>query len=202
MILRPVSSGGGSGVSTWGGITGTLSDQTDLQNELDAKLNPPIKKKFTATAGQTVFTADSTPIDDGYIVFRNGILQEEGNKYTRTGRDFTFATGLVLGEKVELWMFAAGTSAVNKVNAYSAETTGRTLTDTDQVVECSTGSFTITLPTAVGRTGREFKIINTGTGTITVAAAGGELICGESTIDLYQWDSIIIISNGTGWIIL
>jgi hypothetical protein len=29
---------GAGGSSAWGGITGTLSDQTDLQNELDTKL--------------------------------------------------------------------------------------------------------------------------------------------------------------------
>lgn len=31
--------GGGGGSSSWGSITGTLSDQTDLQNALDAKAN-------------------------------------------------------------------------------------------------------------------------------------------------------------------
>jgi hypothetical protein len=29
------------GAGAWGGITGTLSDQTDLQTELDAKLDNP-----------------------------------------------------------------------------------------------------------------------------------------------------------------
>lgn len=33
------SGGGGGGSAAWGGITGTLSDQTDLQTELDAKQN-------------------------------------------------------------------------------------------------------------------------------------------------------------------
>jgi hypothetical protein len=35
------SCGGGSGAAVWGGITGTLSDQTDLQNALDAKFDDP-----------------------------------------------------------------------------------------------------------------------------------------------------------------
>ena len=34
-------SGGGSGAAVWGGITGTLSNQTDLQNALNAKYNNP-----------------------------------------------------------------------------------------------------------------------------------------------------------------
>ena len=38
---RPIVSatGGGGGSSVWGGITGTLSNQTDLQNALNAKAN-------------------------------------------------------------------------------------------------------------------------------------------------------------------
>ena len=34
-------SGGGSGAAVWGGITGTLSNQTDLQNALNAKFDDP-----------------------------------------------------------------------------------------------------------------------------------------------------------------
>jgi hypothetical protein len=37
-----LSSGGGGGGAAWGGITGTLSDQTDLQTALDAKLTVPL----------------------------------------------------------------------------------------------------------------------------------------------------------------
>jgi hypothetical protein len=35
------SDGGSGGASVWGGITGTLSDQTDLQNALNAKFDDP-----------------------------------------------------------------------------------------------------------------------------------------------------------------
>jgi hypothetical protein len=35
------SGGGGGGAAVWGGITGTLSDQTDLQTALDGKFNDP-----------------------------------------------------------------------------------------------------------------------------------------------------------------
>jgi len=35
------SGGGSGGAAVWGGITGTLSNQTDLQNALNAKYNNP-----------------------------------------------------------------------------------------------------------------------------------------------------------------
>ena len=68
--------GGGGGSSIWGTITGFLSNQTDLQNALDAKVdeNPPItgatKTKVTydnkglVTGGADAKTADIDPSTD------------------------------------------------------------------------------------------------------------------------------------------
>lgn len=44
--------GGGGGGGTWGSITGTLSDQTDLQSALDAKANDSVVVK--TTGAQTI----------------------------------------------------------------------------------------------------------------------------------------------------
>ena len=46
------ATGGGGGDAAWGSITGTLSDQTDLQNALDAKLEADIT---TPATGQTLY---------------------------------------------------------------------------------------------------------------------------------------------------
>ena len=51
---------GGGGSSTWGGITGTLSDQTDLQAALDAK--QPLDSVLTNTTASFT-TADETKLD-------------------------------------------------------------------------------------------------------------------------------------------
>lgn len=52
-----ISATGGGGSSTWGSITGTLSDQTDLQNALNAKQN-------TLTAGDGItITSDTISAD-------------------------------------------------------------------------------------------------------------------------------------------
>lgn len=60
---RTFSGGGGSTV--WGSITGTLSDQTDLQTALDAKAD---------LAGDT-FTGDISVPDEAYGVLWNGSLK-------------------------------------------------------------------------------------------------------------------------------
>jgi hypothetical protein len=87
-------------------------------------------------------------------------------------------------------------------SAYIAKTANYTLTLNDYTVDCTTGTFTITLPTAIGITGRIYNVKNTGTGVITVDGDGTETIDGELTISLYQWDSITIQSTNTGWIII
>jgi len=78
----------------------------------------------------------------------------------------------------------------------------RTLDGSDNVVNCTANTFTVTLPTAVGFTG-EYIIKNSGTGVITVDGNASETIDGALTVVLaVQYSSVTIRSNGTNWIIL
>jgi hypothetical protein len=81
---------------------------------------------------------------------------------------------------------------------YRAVTSTYTITANDYLLDCS-GTFTITLPTAVGFTG-EYIIKNTGVGIITVS--GGETIDGETTQTLYEDETLVVRSTGTNWIII
>ena len=72
---------------------------------------------------------------------------------------------------------------------------------TDWLVIC-TATLTITLPTAVGLTGKEFLVKNAGTGTVTVDADGTELIDGSLAQVLGPADAVAIVSIGTGWVIV
>ena len=85
---------------------------------------------------------------------------------------------------------------------YRAITALTTLDDEDYQIECTANSFTITLPTAVGIEGREYSIKNSGTGVITIDGDGTETIDGEITRPLTYQENLVIMSNGTGWIIL
>jgi hypothetical protein len=62
--------GGGSGSGIWGEITGTLSDQTDLQNALNAKVPYPagsgIPLVVTGTSWGTTITNNSTNWNTAY----------------------------------------------------------------------------------------------------------------------------------------
>ena len=93
------------------------------------------------------------------------------------------------------WVSLSNTKVVSKTTTYTATTS-------EGIILCS-GTFTVTLPTAVGIQGKMFNIKNTGTGTITIDGDGTETIDGELTQELgVQYDSVTLTSNGSNWFIL
>jgi hypothetical protein len=71
--------------------------------------------------------------------------------------------------------------------------------DNDAIV-LANGTFAVTLPYAKPSTNRSLAIKNIGEGTITVTAQSGETIDGEATYVMdAQYDTVQIISDGTGW---
>jgi hypothetical protein len=82
---------------------------------------------------------------------------------------------------------------------YSAVSTTYTVNTENYLVDCVSGTFTVTLPTAVGIAGQIFVIKNSGAGTITVATTGGQTIDGLSTRTLIQYGSLYIQSDNTNW---
>ena len=87
--------------------------------------------------------------------------------------------------------------------AYLARTTAYTATDTDYLIDCTSGTFTVTLPASSGRTGRILIIKNSGAGTITVDGNASETIDGATTYSLSaQWATVQIMCDGSNWKII
>lgn len=85
---------------------------------------------------------------------------------------------------------------------YAAKTTTYTITVTDHTIDCTTGTFTVTLPTAASITGREYTVKNTGAGVITLATTSSQTIDAATTYSLAtQYKYVTVISNGANWII-
>ena len=86
--------------------------------------------------------------------------------------------------------------------SYVAKTTTYTVTISDYTVNCD-GTFNVTLPTAVGVTGRIYNIKNSGTGTVTIATTSSQTIDGTTTKTLsVQYNSYTVQSDGANWIVL
>lgn len=79
-----------------------------------------------------------------------------------------------------------------------------TLSASHSVVALTTTGLTITLPTAVGITGRTYTIINESSGSNTIATTSSQLIGNFTTATTYTLPSdgsVTLVSNGTKWLI-
>jgi hypothetical protein len=91
-------------------------------------------------------------------------------------------------------------SGIGMKQAYVAKTGAYTATNDDYVIDCTSGTFTVTLPASSGRTGRILIIKNSGAGTITVDGNASETIDGAATVTMaVQYGTIQIMSDGTNW---
>jgi hypothetical protein len=83
---------------------------------------------------------------------------------------------------------------------FTNRTSTYTIDNEDCVVNCTSGTFTVTLPTAVGLEGQYFIVKNSGTGVITIDGDGSETIDGQSNkILAVQYESMTMISDGANW---
>jgi len=84
------------------------------------------------------------------------------------------------------------------------KTANYSILGTDDIVICTSGSFTVTLPTAAARSGKPFIVKNTGSGSITMASTSSQTIDGltASSTVLVQYDSLTFVSDGANWVIV
>ena len=179
------------GVLKWGNITGTLSDQTDLQNELDLKFN---SADFSSTfdsnlAGKTTddITQGATNLYDQLVVLNSGT----GINVTGTYPNFTI-------NNTEI-----ATNEVISVADINSTTTLDVNTELNLITASS--NITLTLPPA---TGNDKKVINlkridsNNTNIVTVNPDGVETIDGELTFDIRVKENFKLVAENNGWNIL
>lgn len=77
-----------------------------------------------------------------------------------------------------------------------------TVLTTDRIVKVTASGKTVTLPTSVGNTGREFIINNASPGSVTVATTSSQTISAQLTQTLPAYSSMTVYSDGANyWII-
>lgn len=85
---------------------------------------------------------------------------------------------------------------------YVAKTATYTAAQSDNTIDATSGTFTITLPTAVGIKGKIYTIKNSGAGVITVGTTSSQTIDGSTTYSLAtQYKYVTIQSNNANWIV-
>jgi len=167
------------------------------------------------TGGQNIAMGDSAAYNSAahvrFIVIGTG-LQDNGDYSLNLGGAI-FGTGMTAHGTSTAGSIGIITTAPNStlhVNgsfavAYVAKTGSYTLTSTDEVVEVTTGTNNQTLPTAVGITGREYTITNSGTGVVSVLTTSSQTFVNVSgtptSLTLNQFQSATVVSNGANWLL-
>lgn len=91
----------------------------------------------------------------------------------------------------------SGSGIVRSVNSIAVDTLAGSTSTTDYVYLAS-GTVNLTLPTSVGNSNL-YTVKNIGAGTVTITPQAGELIDGQSNLQLpIQFTSVDLISNNSG----
>lgn len=76
-----------------------------------------------------------------------------------------------------------------------------TILSTDYLVDCTSNTFTVTLPSAVGISGKIYQVKNSGSGTITLDGNGSQTIDGSLTKSIGPDEIIQVTSDGANWLV-
>ena len=114
---------------------------------------------------------------------------------------------MYFGDFVDGWVMSAGRmfqiGSGRETKNYKAITTTANISLADYLVDCTTGTFTVTLLSAVtAKAGAIYHIKNSGTGVITLATTSGQTIDGSATQTINSLQVIKVMSNGVNWIII
>jgi hypothetical protein len=154
--------------------------------------------KINSTTGTSIFTART--VVGTWRTTDNGVdrLQVDG---TLLATSIKKSGGLA----DEILMADGSTQKINSFtrSGFAIKSTNYTLAKEDRTIEVINPS-TITLPTATGIMGQEYRIINTSTGEVGVKTTssqtiGNKSIGNETAIILASGETLFVVSNGSIW---
>jgi Pectate lyase superfamily protein/Major tropism determinant N-terminal domain len=181
-----------SGTSASSDSVWTADTGTNTTNYLNAGINSSTYSDVTFTIGTFL---------DAYLYANGGNLLLG----SQSSKDIVFFTGgTLLANEIARFKNGSGLKLSGSFQVpYTAQTSTYAILATDYTINCTSGTFTTTLPTAIGITGRVYNIKNSGTGVITIATTSAQTIDGSTTAVLsVQYTSLNVQSNGANWIIL
>lgn len=188
-------------------IDGVTSYTLDRQNE-GASFIPDVDGAPDDWAVLNYGEEDTTKVDKATLTTKGDIYGASAASTPArlgvgtNGQVLTAASGETTGMN---WQTPSSSTA--NLVVQSKTTTYTILTSDDLILgDTSGGAFTLTLPTAVGNTGKQFKIKYTDSGfanALTVDGDGTETIDGSTTTTLNTLgETLVIVSDGSNWEIL
>lgn len=151
----------------------------------------------------TVIDPNMTALEIAALIFNNGdyLANFSGPAWNLDNcRVFTNSDKAALDTHTQLL------NALNLgITAYRRIDAAYTVVNSDRTVDVTTGTITVSLPTALTNAGTIFTIKNSGAGTVTVdCVVGTEEIDGNPTVSLatLEWVTVQSTGFGTGYIII
>lgn len=180
LTLSPIVSGSGN---AW-----TLGNAGGIGNALFLGVTPTASNYTLINAGITILNSPT-----GDLYFRNNNVDK---MHLFTNGNLAVGTTTDDGSKLHVpGSVAFGYVAISSVYTVLAS---------DYTVECTSGTFTTTLPTAVGCTGREYWITNTGSGIITIGTTTSQTFINvtgnPTTLSVPQFTNYKLVSNNVNWL--
>jgi hypothetical protein len=161
-----------------------------------------IESNSGSQQGRTKIKIDGNNDYIGFYTSSNGI-NSFGNERMRVAASGRLLLNTTTDNTVDELQVNGSISGIGFKQAYVTKTGAYTATNDDYVIDCTSGTFTVTLPASSGRTGRILIIKNSGAGTITVDGNASETIDGAATYSLaVQYATVQIMSDGTNWKII
>ena len=179
----------------WGGITGTLSTQTDLQSALDGK--------------QATITGAATTIDTEDLTASRALVSDGSGKVAVsdvTSTELGYLDGVTSAVQTQV---DAKTDKLISLNTQTGTTYTLVLGDADKLVEMNNAAAnTLTVPpnsSVAFSTGTQIIVVQKGAGTTTIAAGSGvTLLSKDSALGIggqYGAATCIKIATDTWYVI-
>lgn len=119
---------------------------------------------------------------------------------TWTNDSGTGDNGTIVGNEELQEIYDAIDDAIGQV--VQVKSANYTVDVEDDLIKITSGTWTLTLFTAVGNDGKALDIVNAGSGPVTIDPNGAQTIDGASTYLLPGSQGVRIRSDGANWVIV
>lgn len=194
-----IGSGSDDGTNSKLQVTGNISASGVVKMASPSVGADGANKSYVDAADALKFNNPTGTASD--LIRGDGSIANAFNLITQTSVGTITPTNspIVNGNNINL-SFSKTQGQINALTSYASKTAGYTITLLDYFVELTSSTSTFTLPTAVGNSGKQYVVKNSGSGVLTVSTTSSQTIDGSASLVLFNTNSTaLLISDGANW---